>query len=107
VNIQSIIEKKIKNKFSVNYLAVANESNQHAVPVNSQTHFKVTLVSDDFEGVTLISRHRLVNTLLKNELENGVHALALHTYTQAQWVSKNTTAPISSKCLGGGIAKSK
>lgn len=99
---KSKIEKKIKNKFSVFYLEVVNESDQHAVPVNSQTHFKVTLVSDDFEGVSLIARHRLMNTLLKNELEDGVHALALHTYTKEQWETKNSTSPVSSICLGGG-----
>ena len=99
---QSIIEEKIKNKFSITFLAVENESNNHAVPANSETHFKVTLVSSDFEGLRLIARHRLINTLLKEELDAGVHALALHTYTQAQWESKNNISPISNPCLGGG-----
>lgn len=102
MNIKSKIEEKIKNEFTVDFLEVANESNNHAVPVNSETHFKVTLVSNDFEGVRLIARHRLLNGLLKYELENGVHALALHIYTSEQWKAKNNTSPISSQCLGGG-----
>lgn len=102
VNIKSNIEEKIKNEFKVDFLEVVNESNNHAVPANSETHFKVTLVSNDFEGVRLIARHRLLNALLKYELENGVHALALHTYTSDQWQVKNNTSPISSPCLGGG-----
>ena len=33
-----------------------------------ETHFNVILVSDNFEGVSLIDRHRMVNELLKEEL---------------------------------------
>ena len=102
MNTQSIIEEKIKNKFSIEFLEVINESNNHGVPPNSETHFKVTLVSSDFDGVMLIARHRLVNALLKEELANGVHALALHTYTNKQWATKNNNSPISGECLGGG-----
>ena len=35
-----------------------------------ETHFNVVLVSDSFEGVSLIDRHRMVNECLRDELEN-------------------------------------
>ncbi len=102
MNVQTIIEKKITDNVSVDFLNIENESYRHAVPANSQTHFKVILVSETFEGMPLIARHRLVNKLLNEELAGPIHALALHTYTPIQWLEKNRTAPDSGNCLGGG-----
>ena len=50
--------------------------------------------------VWLLGRHRLVNATLKEELDGPVHALALHTYTPAQWQGLQN-APQSPQCLGG------
>jgi len=102
MNVQAIIEKKINSSMQLEYLQVENESYRHSVPANSETHFKVTLVSSEFEGMPLISRHRQINDLLKDELAGPVHALALHTMTPAQWKAKNQLSPDSAKCLGGG-----
>ena len=45
---------------------------------SGETHFKVIIVSDVFEGKILIDRHRLVNECLAIELsEKGVHALSI------------------------------
>ena len=62
----------------------------------------MTVVSQEFEGVPLIARHRLINSLLKDELQGPVHALALHTMTPAQWSAKKQLAPDSPNCLGAG-----
>lgn len=101
MKVQTIIEQNIKQGIAFEFLNIENESYRHAVPVNSETHFKVILVSDIFEGMPLLARHRLVNELLSAELAGPVHALALHTYTSAQWLEKKQMAPDSGKCLGG------
>lgn len=102
MQVQKIIQDKLKQRFLADYLKVENESHNHSVPINSETHFKVTLVCKEFDGVRLIMRHRLVNELLAEELAGPIHALALHTYTPTQWVEKNQLSPNSSECLGGG-----
>jgi BolA protein len=94
------IEKKLQSGFEINYLNVQNESHNHSVPANSETHFKVTLVSPDFDGVRKVMRHQQVYKLLANELENGVHALALHLYTPSEW-RDTEVAPASPNCMGG------
>lgn len=101
MNVQAIIEKKISDEIPVDFLQVENESDRHAVPANSQTHFKVLVVSNAFAGMPLLARHRLINQLLKEELAGPIHALALHTYTATQWQQKNKIAPDSSVCMGG------
>jgi acid stress-induced BolA-like protein IbaG/YrbA len=49
-------------------------------------HYSVIVVSDDFEGVTLLKRHRMVMDLFQSELATEeVHALTIKAYTSAQW----------------------
>ena len=100
--IATVIEEKILSAFSPLHLDVINESNNHNVPPGSESHFKVTIVSNKFEGERLIKRHRAINSLLAEELVGKIHALALHTYTEKEWhdyYADNT--PLSPNCLGG------
>ncbi len=87
------------------HLEVVNESHKHSVPENSETHFKITVVSERFNGKPLVARHRLVNELLKDEIMAGVHALALHTRTPDEWFDQGGVSPESPPCLGGSKAK--
>ncbi len=88
-------------EFSLQHLEVVNESHQHNVPANSQTHFKLVLVSTEFAGVTRIKRHRQINALVPDLLAGEVHALALHPYTPQEWQKRFGAAPMSPPCLGG------
>jgi BolA protein len=106
VNVQETIENKLAEGFDALHLEVVNESSNHNVPPGSESHFKVVLVSNDFEDQNLIARHRAVNKLLEDELTNKIHALALHTYTEAEWHERHGDAPMSPPCLGGGGRKS-
>ncbi len=103
MSVAAVIEEKLLVAFSPLHLDVVNESNNHNVPPGSESHFKVTIVSKDFEGERLIKRHRAVNSVLSEELAEKIHALALHTYTEKEWhdhYAANT--PLSPNCVGGG-----
>ena len=50
----------------------------------SETHFSVLVVSDAFEGLTPVSRHRLVYAALSAELAEGLHALSIDAKTVAE-----------------------
>lgn len=102
MNVQGIIKKILSEKIDCEYLQVENESYRHSVPVNSETHFKVTIVSEQFSGKMLIARHRLINQLLAEQLAGPVHALAMHLFTPEQWLQKEKTSPLSADCMGGG-----
>ena len=99
--ITQIINEKLTNFFEPTHLEIINESFKHNVPKNSETHFKVVVVSTKFEDMKLIERHRTVNTILKDELKTGgVHALSIKAKTPEQW-SKNNHVEPSPNCLGG------
>lgn len=101
MSIQHIIETKLSERFDLDHLEVVNESGGHNVPAGSETHFKVVLVSTAFASERPVGRHRLVNAALREELHGPVHALAIHTYTPAEWRQRFGTAPMSPPCLGG------
>ncbi|MFT4823855.1 MAG: BolA protein [Halioglobus sp.] len=98
--VQSEIESRLKTELSPTYLDVDNESHQHSVPENSETHFRVVIASEQFDGRRSVARHQLVYKVLADQLEGPVHALALHTYTPAEWAAREV-APPSPACLGG------
>ena len=97
---QQTIEEKLATGFELQHLQVINESDQHNVPAGSESHFKVVLVSNAFEGARLVARHRLVNATLADELAGGVHALSIHTYTPEEWHERHRDVPMSPPCLG-------
>ena len=101
MTIESDIIEKLQSELKPVYLDVLNESHMHNVPPGSESHFKVTVVCEDFEGKLPVARHRMVNKVLAEELNGPVHALALHTMTPDEW-DKTGKAPDSPPCMGGG-----
>ena len=101
MSIHKTIEEKLKQAFDALIIEVQNESHMHNVPAGSESHFKVTVVSDDFKDMMLIKRHRQVNKVLEDELK-VIHALALHTMTNDEWFNKAGKVAHSPPCLGGG-----
>ena len=97
-----VIQQKLVSELNPLHLEVVNESDNHNVPAGSESHFKVVIVSDEFEGDRLIQQHRKVNRILADELKNDIHALAIHTYNPQQWRDRHGDEPMSPPCLGGG-----
>lgn len=49
-------------------------------------HFEARVVTDAFQGKSMVEQHQLVYAPLKDLLATGeLHALALKTYTPEQW----------------------
>ena len=100
MSIQQQIENHLVGDLNPSFLEVSNESDQHNVPENSETHFRVVVVSEQFAGQRRVARHQRVYRALAEELAGPVHALALHTYTAGEW-SERQVAPQSPDCMGG------
>lgn len=100
MTIQNEITDALRVAFDPSFLSVENESHRHNVPPGSETHFKVTLVSERFGGVRSVKRHQAVYGALASWLAGPVHALALHTYTAQEW-ARSAGAPASPDCQGG------
>lgn len=98
------IEQKLRAALEPVHLDIVDESARHNVPVGAESHFKVVLVSEHFEGERFLNRHRMVYRVLADELAGSVHALALHTYTTQEWQELQNTDFSSPPCRGAGTA---
>ena len=101
MSMQTIIEQKLAGEIAVDYLQFENESHMHNVAPGAESHFKVTIVSNVFDEQMLIKRHRMVNQILQQELQQ-IHALALHTLTPQEWEARGGLVANSPRCRGGG-----
>ncbi|HEY0836598.1 MAG TPA: BolA family protein [Azospirillum sp.] len=77
------IRSKLTDGLAPQRLEVVDDSGRHAGHAGArpegETHFSVTVVAAAFEGKSRVERQRMVYALLKDELEERVHALALST----------------------------
>ena len=98
--IAQVLEEKLAKGFTPHHLAIINESEQHNVPKGSESHFKIIVVSTQFEGLRQVQRHRLVFDAIKAETAL-IHAISLFTYTNEEWRAKGQAVADSPKCQGG------
>ena len=76
------ISKKITSALSPTSLEIVNESHLHAGHQESfdgsgETHLRIKVVSEVFEGMSRVNRHRAINELVLEEIEQGLHAIAI------------------------------
>lgn len=75
------------------FLELKNDSAKHAghtehlggAGFTGETHYKLTLVSDIFVGLSRIERQRKVNDLLVDEFKTGLHAFEMKTLTKEEF----------------------
>lgn len=88
------------------FLEIENESDQHSVKPGSETHFKIVVASAEFEGKSRIERQRAVNAALREELDTGLHALTMSTFSPAEY-ELSPAVQKSPACLGGSKSAGK
>jgi BolA protein len=88
MSVAATIESKLTAALQPTRVRVIDESELHKGHAGhrpgGQSHFRVEIVSAAFDGQSRIARHRRVYEILADELEAGVHALALKTLTPAE-----------------------
>ncbi len=91
VSVEERIRRKLAAALAPTELLVRNESHLHAGHEGAReaaalarpgrpagdTHFFIFVRSARFESMARLARHRLIYTLLEEELRDGVHSLAI------------------------------
>ena len=87
--LQERIQSNIRAELAPSHLEVINESHMHKVPKGAETHFKVVIVTERFDGLSAVKRHQLVYGVLAEEMKSkpGIHALAITSRTPAEWAA--------------------
>lgn len=88
MRIKEILDKEL-NPVELEVEDVSYQHAGHAAVRGSagddgETHFNLRIVSDAFQGKSLVKRHRLIYDLLLEELKNGLHALSIVAKTPAE-----------------------
>tara|TARA_B100000902_G_scaffold11702_1_gene14270 strand:- start:1391 stop:1684 length:294 start_codon:yes stop_codon:yes gene_type:complete len=81
--LQKIISKKISEVVTVDSIEVYDYTAQHEnhATFDGNFHLSMTLISPDFEGMSLIERHQLVYKAVDEYMDGEIHALTMKTYT--------------------------
>lgn len=77
-------QERITQKLSVlkpQYLKIINDSDIHkshqSSPSTGESHFTVEIMADSLKEKKLLEQHKIINSLLKEEFSNGLHALSI------------------------------
>lgn len=101
MTVREQIEAKLDGRLAPVHLEVTDESYMHAVSPNAESHFSVVAAADTFEGLSLVDRHRVINRALREEFQQGLHALAIQAFSSAEWNERQAPLKPSPPCLGG------
>ena len=79
------LREKLEAAFAPEILAIEDESSRHAghsgAREGGESHFRVRIVSAAFKGLSRVERQRRVYAAVGEEIDAGLHALALTTLT--------------------------
>jgi len=83
--VRPVLIAKLTDALTPKRLEVVDESARHAGHAGSrpegESHFRITVVSESFRGLSRIARQRLVHEILADELAGPIHALSLSALT--------------------------
>ena len=52
-------------------------------------HFSALIISDAFEGVSLVDRHKMIYNSISDVMTNKIHAMQIKTLTKNEWAKQN------------------
>ncbi|VDK39363.1 unnamed protein product [Taenia asiatica] len=94
--VQAAIRAKLTTLFKPTCLDIINESHHHASNHGHESHFRISIVSKDFENVDDVMRHRLVKKALQHEFDAGLHAISILAKAPSEEMRENPSVP----CIG-------
>jgi len=80
---QEKISRKMKDELTASSVEVIDDSWKHEghAAAGGGGHYTLHVVSDQFEGVSLINRNRMVFKVLKEEIGGEIHAIVIKAKT--------------------------
>ena len=85
--IESQIINTLSRSLNLLSLKIINESLMHNVPEGSESHFKIVVITNDFNNLSIIKRHKLIYKTL-DHLMSKIHALSIHAFNEEEFKLK-------------------
>lgn len=79
----AMIRQRLTDALEPETLDIEDDSANHAghASAGGGGHFNVIIVSEKFNGLSLIKRHRMVYDAVGDMMNTEIHALSMKTYT--------------------------
>lgn len=80
-------EADLRHAFEISQLSIEDESHLHAGHAGAATgggHFKLTIVTPNFQDLNKVARHRAVYAALSKHFPHEIHALTIHALTPSE-----------------------
>lgn len=79
MKLENQIRQKLEESLEPSYLDIVNESYRHKGHSGyaEESHFHLVIASAQFEDLSTLASHRLIYEILKEELNDKVHALSI------------------------------
>ncbi|MEE9314441.1 MAG: BolA family protein [Rhizobiaceae bacterium] len=76
------LDEKMRKAFNPLSLEIINESHLHAghqpgFNGEGESHIRVRMIAEHFNGMNRVSIHRAINTICAEEIAAGLHALSI------------------------------
>ncbi|GMH05839.1 hypothetical protein Nepgr_007679 [Nepenthes gracilis] len=85
VRIREILERELKPiQLEIDDISYQHVGHAGIRGSDGESHFNLKVVSEEFEGKSLVKRHRMIYALLQDELQSGLHALSIIAKTPAE-----------------------
>lgn len=82
-----LFESDLRNAFEALELSIEDESHLHAGHAGAASgggHFKIRIVSPQFEGMSAVKRHRAIYGALNSHFPKAIHALTIEALSPSE-----------------------
>ena len=85
------IENAIKSCLDIHHIEIIDDSNKHAGHKQNSGggHYRSFIISDSFNGKSLVQRHQMVYKALGSMMKNDIHAFSMKTLTIDEFKSSD------------------
>jgi BolA protein len=77
-------QEDLSKAFAIQNLVIEDESHLHAGHAGAASgggHFRVSIIAPDFQGMSLVARHRAIYSALNRHIPKEIHALTIVAQT--------------------------
>ncbi len=87
-----IIKEKLTLALNPISIEITDNSQAHAGHAGAQKgggHFHVIIVTEQFDGKTMVQRHQLIYKALGDLMKHEIHALGIEAYSPTEITTRN------------------
>ena len=84
------IKKLLESNLNIHSVSIDDLSDKHKNHNHGGGgHYKINLISNDFENISLLDRHKKVYLILKDMIKKEIHAVSLNLLTEKEYSEKS------------------